>query len=280
MLRKKKPEYKIMFNNYQFYENAALLEYLEKQKAEGYCPCGFIGESCNILKFCYENPEGTKKPYAIFRKHLDKQIDEEIENRKTGKGEILCQNNQYIIFRVDPSEAADMKPDSIEMKQNSLLGVSVKKCAIFVSILLVLSVISLILKILLIEKGNIYFNSACFALYLVLLGVFLIYFIGDIHDMIAGKGTCVNGALYFTSRTKFKDRLFRIGDILKWGILLGSICASIAAFFVVKDEILAVNVLKMWLIFCCVAFIYRLRVQRSYISLLVAEVFLAALSFL
>lgn len=74
---------------------------------EWYYLCGIIGGFCNILKFRYVENE-VPKSYTILRKHLDEQIDAEIENLKTGKGEIIYQNNLYIIFGIDSNEVSEM----------------------------------------------------------------------------------------------------------------------------------------------------------------------------
>ena len=277
MFERQKNKYKIVYNNYQFYENTALSELIEKQMKEGYYLCGIIGESSNILKFCYDK---TKKPESciIYHKHLDEKIDAEIEKMKAEKMEMLCQNNHYIIFGIPSSEADGSKSDIVK-KQNKLLGIPLKKSAALILILLILSIISLVLKILLIDKGNLYFNQMSLVLYLALNIVFLLYFAGDIHDIIQGKGICSDGIMYFSSRTKFKDILFRMGDILRLVILLGSICISAAILIFVKDGVIAINVLKMWLIYCTIGYIYRLRIRSSYLSVLLIQVFLAALSF-
>lgn len=245
---------------------------------EGYSLCGTIGEFCNILKFCYEKTE-VPKLYAIFRKRLDEQIDADIENMKIGNGEIIFQNNQYIIFEIDSNEVGETKLEMIKKKQNILLSVPIKNSIAFISTLFVLSVISLGLKTLLIEYGNLHLNLLSLGLCLALIITFLFYFIGDIHDIIAGKGICVDGKMYFSGRTKFKDIMFRVGDILKCVILLGSIFISLAVLLIASDTVITINVLKMWLIYCIVGYTSGLRYQRSYISLLLIEVFLITFSF-
>ncbi|WP_420216424.1 hypothetical protein [Lacrimispora sp. AGF001] len=170
-----------------------------------------------------------------------------------------------------------MKSDTIK-KQNKLLGIPIKKSVAFISILLILSVISLVLKILLINKGN-FINQFSIVLYLALNITFLLYFTGDLHDIIQGKGIYSDGVIYFSSRTKFKDILFRFGDIFRLVILFGSISVSAATLIFVKDGVIAIYIFKMWLIYFTIGYIYRLRVRRSYLSLLLIQVFLATLSF-
>ncbi|MDK2967020.1 hypothetical protein [Lacrimispora sp.] len=270
---------KIVYNDYQFYEYAALTELIEKQNKKGYSLCGMIGNSFKILKFCHTDTD-LPKVYAIYCKHLDDEIDEEIEQLKTGKGEILCQNNRYIIFGFPSGDAYEKRSRLIAEKQNRLLGIPVKKIVVIVCMLLLISVITLVLKILLFQKGDLYFNQLNLALYLALIINFLIYFTGDLHDIWKGKGVYIEGTIYFLSRTKLKNLLFWIGDILRWVILTGSICISAAILISAKDIVLTVNLLRLWVIYGSVGFVYRLRVRGSYLSLLITQVLLAAFSFL
>ena len=270
----KKPEHKIVYNNYQFYENDVLTKFIEKQAAKGYYLCGIIGISCKILKFCHGKTEESKS-YAIYQKHLEEQIDAEIENMKIEGVEIACENNQYIIFETSSSEATKIKSGEIEKRQNVLLGIPIKKSIALILILFILSILCLFLKLLVINKGNLYFNKMCFVLYLALNINFLFYFIGDLHDILAGKGTHTDGVLYFSNRTKFKDILFRIGDVLKWGLLLGSTCISIGFLLITKDLVIGLNIFNMWLILI-LSFPSKLRVRGSYIYLLILEILLVA----
>lgn len=279
MIKKKSHKNKIVYNNYQFYEISALTGFIEKQATEGYSFCGAMGNFLDILKFCYVKTK-VPKSYVIFRKRLDEEIDEKIKNMKTGNCEITCQNDLYIVFENASSEVGEMKSEMIEKKQNILQGVSLKKSIAYISILFVISVIALVLKILLIEKGNLHLNLLSLGLCLALLINFFFYFIGDLNDLISGKGISIDGKIYFSSRTKLKDILFRIGDILKFGILLGSICISVVFLLNAKNVIVAIHVLGMWFIYCFIGYTSRIRFQRSYISLLLVEVFLITFGFL
>lgn len=120
---------------------------------EGYHLCGIIGESCNILKFCYEKTK-VPKSCVVLHKHLDEETDALIERMKIEKAEILCQNNHYIIFGIPSGEADGSKSEMMVKMQSKLLGIPIKKSAALISILLILSVISLVLKILLIDKRD------------------------------------------------------------------------------------------------------------------------------
>ena len=279
MFERKKNKHKIVYNNYQFYENAALTDFIEKQMNVGYFLCDMIGAPINLLKF-RALKTNSPKSCGIYHRHLDDEIDAEIENMNTGEGKIICQNNQSIIFEIPSSETALIKTEQLVKKQNTLLGIPIKKSIAVISILLILSLISLILKIFLVENGNLTFNRLNLALYMALIIIFLIYFTGDLHDLIIGKAVCLDDIMYFPSRSKFKNVMFGLGDILRWATFLGSISISIAIVFFVKDGVLTIHVFKMWLIYCSIGYIYKLRVRQSYRSLLLLEVFLATLSFL
>ncbi len=272
MIEKQSYKNKIVYNNYQFYENAALNRFIDKQGAEGYSFCGAIGPFLNILKFCFTK---DRKSYTIFRKHLGEEIDEEIKKIEAGNDKISYQNNLYVVFE---NEINREKADVMEKKQNILLSVPVKKSIAYISILLIISIISLGLKILSIEDGSLGLNFLSLGLYIALIIAFLFYFTGDLHDILAGRGIFIDGRLYFDSRTKLKDALFRMGDVFKFVILLGSVCVSIAIFLNAKNEIIIVDVFKMWVIYCISGYMSMLRFQRSYISLLIIEVFLITLT--
>jgi len=270
---------KIVYNNYQFYENPALTEFIEKQAIKGYSLCGAMGKFFNILKFCYAKDE-LPKSYTILHKHLDEEIDKKIEDMRANNYKIVYQNNLYIVFQHASSDDSEMELGKIKTKQNTLLGVPIKKSLALISALFVISIIGFILNILLIHDGNLNFNLLSLGLYLALIITFLFYFIGDLHDIIVGKGTSIDDKLYFSSRTKFKDILFSIGDILKFGILLGSILISVMLLLDAKDEVSAINIFGMWLTFGIVGYTSSLKYQRSYISLLLIEVFLNSFQFL
>lgn len=107
----------------------------------------------------------------------------------------------------------------------------------------------------------------------------MLYFTGDIHDIIKGKGIYSDSVIYFTGRTKLEDILFLFGDIFRLVILFESIYVSAVTLILVKDGVVAIYIFKMWLIYFTIGYIYRLRVRRSYLSLLLIQVFLATLSF-
>ena len=268
-------ETKKTYNNYQFYETPALRKLLEEQSIKGYSFCGAVGEFLDVLKF--NNLEDKKsKSFIILRKRLDEHIDEKIREMKNIKTEIIHENNTYIVFR-NNSEIVDTELESIIKKQNVLQAVSIKKSVAFISILLIISVISLVLNKLWPQNTNVVLNSVNVGVCISLIINFLIYFIGDLHDYFSGKAVKTDGKLIFNDRSKLKDMLFRIGDVLKFAILLVSIFLSIKVVLQASDPAVTVNVVKMWSIFCIVGFTSRIKFQKSYISLLFIEVFLITL---
>lgn len=262
------------YNNYQFYETPALTKYLEEQSIKGYGFCGAVGSFLDILKFRYDENKAPQS-YRVLRKRLDKNIDEKIREMKNNKTEIIHENNTYIVF-ANNSEA-DKELESILKKQNALQAVSIKKSVAFISILLIISVISVVLNILWPQNTSLVLNSLNVGVCISLIINFLIYFIGDLHDYFSGKAVVTDEKLIFNNRTKLKDTLFRIGDVLKFAILLVSIFLSIKVVLQASDPAVTVNVLKMWSIFCIVGFGSRIKFQKSYITLLFFEVFLITL---
>lgn len=273
MKQKQKYKNKIIYNNYQFYENDILTKSIEKQSIEGYSLLESKGMFLNILKFCYTNTKMTKS-YIIFRKHLDKEIDDNIEEMKAGTYKIIFQNKLYIIFEKTSNESNGKNLEMMEKKQNTLLGVPIKKSIAHISIMFIIYIFSLTFKIFLIERGDLYFNLLNLGISLALIINFLFYFIGDLHDVIVGKGIFIDNKMYFSSRTKFKDALFKIGDVFKFSLLLVSVSITGLILLNIKDEVLYMNVLQMWVIYLIVGYTSRIQFQRSYISLLLVGTFL------
>lgn len=262
------------YNNYQFYETPALTKYLEEQSIKGYSFCGAVGSFLDILKFRYDENKAPQS-YCILRKRFDKHIDEKIREMKNNKTDVIHENNTYIVFANNSEE--DTELESIIKKQNALQAVSIKKSVEFISILLIISVISVVLNLLWSQNTNLVLNSLNVGVCISLIINFLIYFIGDLHDYFSGKAVTTDGKIIFNNRTKLKDALFRIGDVLKFAILLVSIFLSIKVVLQASDPAVTVNVLKMWSIFCIVGFASRIKFQKSYIALLYIEVFLITL---
>ncbi|MCA5587569.1 hypothetical protein [Finegoldia magna] len=268
-------ETKKTYNNYQFYETPTLTKYLEEQSIKGYSFCGAVGEFLDVLKFHHlEDKKG--KSFIIMRKRLDENIDEKIKEMKNNKTEIIHENNTYIVFANNP-EIVDTELESIIKKQNVLQAVSIKKSVAFIAVLLVISLISLVINILFTQEENLQLRNLNLGVCISLIINFLIYFIGDLHDYFSGKAVTTDGKIIFNDRTKLKDTLFRMGDVLKFAILLVSIFLSIKVVLQASDPAVTVNVVKMWLIFCIVGFASRIKFQKSYISLLFIEVFLITL---
>ncbi|MDU4277679.1 MAG: hypothetical protein E7I46_03195 [Finegoldia magna] len=267
-------ETKKTYNNYQFYETPALTKYLEEQSIKGYSFCGAVGSFLDILKFRYEENKAPQS-YCVLRKRLDKNIDEKIQIMKTNS-QMIYENNVYVVF----SNQTDNEFKNLEQilkEQDALQGVSVKKSISFIAVLLVISLISLVINILFTQEENLQLRNLNVGVCISLIINFLIYFIGDLHDYFSGKAVTTDGKIIFNNRTKLKDMLFRIGDVLKFAILLVSIFLSIKVVLQASDPAVSVNVLKMWSIFCIMGFASRIKFQKSYIALLFIEVFLITL---
>lgn len=262
------------YNNYQFYETPALTKYLKEQSIKGYSFCGAVGSFLDILKFHYDENKAPQS-YCVLRKRLDKNIDEKTQIMKTNS-QMIYENNVYVVF----SNQTDNEFKNLEQilkKQDALQGVSVKKSISFIAVLLVISLISLVINILFTQEGNLQLRNLDVGVCISLIINFLIYFIGDLLDYFSGKAVTTDGKIIFNNRTKLKDALFRLGDVLKFAILLVSIFLSIKVVLQASDPAVTVNVVKMWMIFCIVGYTSRIRYQKSYISLLLIEVFLITL---
>lgn len=107
MLNKNQNNYILKYNNYQFYENDALNEFLNKQAENGMFFSGFEGSFCNRFKFRYSKKE-LPKSYIMLHKHLDNQIDQEIEKKKMQNEKIVSEGNRYIVFETVPTKVPDM----------------------------------------------------------------------------------------------------------------------------------------------------------------------------
>lgn len=262
------------YNNYQFYETPALTKYLEEQSIKGYSFCGAVGSFLDILKFRYDENKAPQS-YCVLRKRLDKNIDEKIQIMKTNS-KMIYENNVYVVF----SNQTDNEFKNLEQilkKQDALQAVSIKKSISFIAVLLVISLISLVINILFTQEENLQLRNLNVGVCISLIINFMIYFIGDLHDYFSGKAVITDGKLIFNKRSKLKDSLFRLGDVLKFSILLVSIFLSIKVVLQASDTAVTVNILKMWSIFCIVGFGSRIKFQKSYITLLFIEVFLITL---
>lgn len=137
--------------------------------------------------------------------------------------------------------------------------------------------IILVINILFTPIGNLHLRNLNVGVCIALLINFFIYFIGDVHDYLSEKAISTDDKINFISRTKFKNTLFKIADVLKFATLLASILLSISFALKANDTAATVNILKMWLIFFIVGYTSRIKFQKSYISLLMIEVFLITL---
>lgn len=277
MLNKNQNNYILKYNNYQFYENDALNEFLNKQAENGMFFSGFEGSFCNRFKFRYSKKE-LPKSYIMLHKHLDNQIDQEIEKKKMQNEKIVSEGNRYIVFETVPTKVPDMDADVLIKKQNSLLGVPIKKTISIASILFLFSAIALVLRIILLQRGDFLLNSLTLTICISIFICFLFYFVGDLYDLIKGKAITTNGVVYLSGRTKQKDLLFRLGDIFRWVILVGSVLVSIVVLIITKDVEIGLDILSKWLI-CSIGFTFWIRLRPSYLSLLMFGALLACFQF-
>lgn len=110
-----------------------------------------------------------------------------------------------------------------------------------------------------------------------ILVIFLLYFIGDVHDTAIGKGKLKNQELYFRERSKCKEVLFTVGDISRWMLFL--LCAIGSIFLLVSGTypVTLLELARMWMIYAVISVIWRLRLRNSYALLPVLAAFLIIL---
>ena len=269
-----KQRHKFVYNNYQFYENDALVNFIERQAAEGYYLCGMIGRLASILKFRHEDT-GIPRSYVLYCKYLDEQIDTEIENMKAGTWESVCENIQFVLFGSPSADDSEKNAARVKEKQKMLLGIPLKKSLALISALFFVSLIVLVLKWYLAANGKLQLYPLKFFICIALNIIFLFYFTGDLYDLKAGKGVYTKGIVYFSGRTRFKDVMFYIGDICRLILLLGSVFSSILLLIRSKDFVILLEILRMWFLYWIVGYCYKLKFRRSYIVLLIGSVFLA-----
>lgn len=259
---------KLIHNNYQFYEQRALANFLDQQNEAGNQFVGTVGQFLNILKF-QASKNNKKSKYRIFKKHLDVDINEALKSRVD---KIRYQNNLYVIYEdeVETNET-HQNLELIEARQNSLMSLSVKKAMYSVMGLVFLSIILLVLRILLINIGSVSMNVLNVGISLTLLITFLVYFLGDFNDYIKGYGVIEKGKLLFNNRSPFKNRMFCLGDVLLISVFLLSIFTSI--FLAIRSEniVFHLEIFRVWFIIFAVGFISYIKYHRSYFSLLLIE---------
>lgn len=258
---------KWIYNNYQFYETGALSKFIREQAKSGYEFSGAIGNFLDIMKFKYKG-KSAQDYYVAFRNRWDDEIDNEIANIK-----ISNQNDSQIVYEgylyTIVKSANPEKLKKLEAKQNSLLGIPIKRRLLPVAFWLVISIVSYFIKLLWLKEMS-------FSLFLspIILITFIFYFIADLHDYFAGKGFLSNGKIYFCERSKFKNIMFRIADVIKLCLFICFAYSSAFYMLQTNDQLERYYILTLWIIYLVGSYIARLKDQRFYISLLQADMFI------
>lgn len=242
---------KIKYNNYQFYENEALSNFLDEKKSEGYVLSKTTGSFLNILQFSLQKDD-TSTNYVVLRKYFDKDIDQKIELLKQNNTKIASESSLYIIFEISKEEYEKLEIDKVKEKQSKLLSISVKKCLIYIAIESLMVFISIFFNFKLVQIGDVTINKLILAISTGLMISFSLYFIGDTYDFHNGYGTISDKRMYFTKRSNLKNNLFLLADIFKFITLIGFI-VSIFIVASIKPDIITIVQLSSTL-FTCVIF--------------------------
>lgn len=257
---------KIKYNNYQFYENEALSNFLNEKKSEGYALSNTKGSFLNILKFSLQKDDISTN-YVVLRKYFNKAIDEKIEIMKQNNNKIISENNLYIIFEISKEEYEKLEISKIKEVQSNLLSIPVRKCLFFIAIESLIIFACIILNIKFNENYTV--TNFNFTVSTALMIIFGLYFIGDVSDFRNGYGIFQDKRLYFTERSKLKNNLFFIADIFKFITL---ICSIIAMFIMLYNNYSDINYMFQFgstIFICIIVFILStVKYNNSYITLL------------
>lgn len=256
-----------LYNNYQFYEYEALSGFLDRQTEKGYQLCGMSGRFANVLKFKKSDcPSG--QPHIIFCKHLDEQIDTEIE---LCKDRDICENIQFAVLRMPAGQFSSDHALALE-KQNEHMSISIKKSCGMILALLFLFTISFILKVFVAETSNFLSASAISVICLTPVFLFFLYLTGDLYDLKNGCAKTICNRLYFTNRTRFKNAIFSFADLCVLIFFITGTIASLFLLFTSKDSVVLAELFQIWFICLVTAYIFRLKYRNSYIYLLFTAV--------
>lgn len=261
--------YTYIYNNYQFYEYEALAGFLDRQAEKGYQLCRVSGRFADILKFKRTDCL-SKRSHIIFCKHLDTQIDTEIELCRNRK---LCENIQFAVLCIPVEQRSKDNVLALE-KQNESMSISVKKSFSLIFTLLFVFTVSFFLKIFTAKTSGFLSVPSRYIICMILILLFFLYLIGDLHDLKSGCTKTVCGRLCFTDRTRFKNALFSFADLC---VLLLSAAGAIASLFIIftsKDPVALLELFQIWFLCLVTAYIFRLKYRNSYIYLLFTAVFL------
>lgn len=273
-----KYKYKIVHNNHQFYENDALIKFIKEEESKGYVLYNINGRFGNILKF-QQVEKRISQSYILYYRHLDEQIDAEIEKRKAENLKIVCQNEWYIVFALSTEETSGQRIKGECEKQNVLLGFPIKKGSIFISICLIISFLSFFFRMLFGETNYEQLDLWKYIFYLILNSIFFVYFIGDIHDVIAGKAVRKDGILYFSERTRFKNVLFVMGDVCRLVTFVYCVTVTVLAMAYTRNMVIIIDLLKIWLFYGVAGYIAKIQFRGSYVFLLIISMLLITLGF-
>lgn len=107
-----------------------------------------------------------------------------------------------------------------------------------------------------------------------LLFIFLLYFLGDVFNLVGKQTVCKDGKLIFAGTTKGKAFSHKLGDVLRILLFVGAVVGS-AAVLATKDFDAIFSLAISWALWLTLGFVARRGVRKTYVSLLIAVLLIA-----
>lgn len=238
---------KIVYNNYQFYENLPLQNYVEREQKKGFYLSKAYGRFGSFLLF---KKEGEREPrYFRYRRAS-------LKGEEEGQKAAVQEKPYYVI--------SEKKSDGTGKDKEN--GVPVRGGLLLTAALLFLSCLFLVLR----GKGMFGMENYAFRMILhsSFLLSFLFCFLGDGIDAWAGKGRIEDGRLIFIKRSRGKELLFRLGDGVRLFLILYSIGYVGMVLMGARELSLLVNLANIGLRCLVIGCLQQISWRRSYLSCL------------
>lgn len=148
--------------------------------------------------------------------------------------------------------------------------ISLGKCAFLIICLFVMAFVKTVVIGLQLKRDTSCFSIAMVILHISLLTIFLIYLLGDIANILAGKTKHIKGKLVFEGLSKTKQYLCKLGDTLRIILFIVTAVVSVVQLFETRDMNIILSISISWGLWATVGFVARRWVKKTYLSLLVA----------
>ena len=266
--------YKITYNNFQYYEDEAIIAYLEKQREMGWVLQRTFGMLGEVWLFSRSDENCTaKEKYILYQKHLTPVVDDEIGRLQKLGTHILIQNRQYVIFKVSAEEKEQSKAHTGNSRMDKRM-VSVKKAFVKAMFMLILAFAASIMSAWHAWNATEPLAVARLVLSLLILGCFLLCFAGDCYDYKKGWYAGNQGLFYVTDRSPVKKSLFQTSDAVRMGVFVASAIFSVMQLCAGADAVVMLELVRLWLVFSVVYVVANIRYQKCYIIWLFLSILL------